>query len=49
VIEAVGDSDTLIASLNLNGGVVDQLLNDNIVVSLEEHQKLTMPRVKVES
>lgn len=24
VIEAVGDSDTLIASLNLNGGVVDQ-------------------------
>lgn len=49
VIEAVGDSDTLMASLNLNGGVVDQLLNDNIVVSLEEHQKLTMPRVKVES
>ena len=49
VREAVGDSDTLMASLNLNGGVVDQLLNDNIVVSLEEHQKLTMPRVKVES
>jgi len=49
VIEAVGDSDTLMASLNLNGGVVDQLLNGNIVVSLEEHQKLTMPRVKVES
>ncbi|WP_369380762.1 DUF881 domain-containing protein [Lysinibacillus fusiformis] len=49
VIEAVGDSDTLMASLNLNGGVVDQLLNDNIVVSLEEQQKLTMPRVKVES
>lgn len=49
VIEAVGDSDTLMASLNLNGGVVDQLLNDNIVVSLEEDQKLTMPRVKVES
>lgn len=49
VIEAVGDSDTLMASLNLNGGVVDQLLNDNIVVSLEENQKLTMPKVKVES
>ncbi len=43
VIEAVGDS------LNLNGGVVDQLLNDNIVVSLEENQKLTMPKVKIES
>ena len=49
VIEAVGDSDTLIASLNLNGGVVDQLLNDNIVVSLEENQKLIMPKVKIES
>jgi len=49
VIEAVGNSTTLAASLNLNGGVVDQLLNDNIVVSLEENQKLTMPSVKVES
>ncbi|MGE7841953.1 DUF881 domain-containing protein [Lysinibacillus sp. NPDC093712] len=49
VIEAIGDSATLRASLNLSGGVVDQLLNDNIVVSLEENQKLTMPNVKVES
>ncbi|MFJ5765273.1 DUF881 domain-containing protein [Lysinibacillus sp. NPDC093210] len=49
VIEAIGDSTTLRASLNLSGGVVDQLLNDNIVVSLEENQKLTMPNVKVES
>ncbi|MGE7090003.1 DUF881 domain-containing protein [Lysinibacillus sp. NPDC048646] len=49
VIEAVGDSATLSASLNLSGGVVDQLVNDNIVVSLEENQKLTMPNVKIES
>jgi len=49
IIEAVGDSQTLVSSLNLNGGVVDQLLNDNIVVSLEENQKLSMPKVKVES
>ena len=49
VIEAIGDSATLRASLNLSGGVVDQLLNDNIVVSLEENQKLMMPNVKVES
>jgi len=49
VIEAVGNSATFLASLNLNGGVVDQLLNDNIVVSLEENQKLTMPKAKVES
>lgn len=49
VIEAVGDSATLMASLNLNGGIVDQLVNDNIVVSLEEEQKLIMPKVIVES
>ncbi|QDQ01616.1 DUF881 domain-containing protein [Lysinibacillus fusiformis] len=49
VIEAVGDSATLSASLNLSGGVVDQLVNDNIVVSLEGNQKLTMPNVKIES
>ncbi|MFJ7404750.1 MULTISPECIES: DUF881 domain-containing protein [unclassified Lysinibacillus] len=49
VIEAIGDATTLRASLNLSGGVVDQLLNDNIVVSLEENQKLTMPNVKIES
>ena len=49
IIEAVGDSQTLVSSLNLNGGVVDQLLNDNIVVSLEENQKLSMTKVKVES
>lgn len=49
VIEAVGDSATLSASLNLSGGVVDQLLKDNIIVSLEENQKLTMPNVKIES
>ncbi|MEX3744586.1 DUF881 domain-containing protein [Lysinibacillus xylanilyticus] len=49
VIEAVGDSATLMASLNLNGGIVDQLVNDNIVVSLEEEQKLLMPKVIVES
>ncbi|WP_374963586.1 DUF881 domain-containing protein [Lysinibacillus sp. RS5] len=48
VIEAVGDSATLMASLNLNGGIVDQLVNDNIVVSLEEEQKLIMPKVIVE-
>lgn len=49
VIEAVGDSDTLSASLNLKGGVINQLLNDNIVVTLEGNQKLMMSKVKVES
>lgn len=49
VIEAVGDSETLSASLNLKGGVINQLLNENIVVTLEENQHLVMSKVKVES
>ena len=49
VIEAVGDSATLSASLNLKGGVMNQLLNENIVVTLEENQQLVMSKVKVES
>lgn len=49
VIEAVGDSATLSASLNLKGGVINQLLNENIVVTVEENQKLIMSKVKVES
>ena len=49
VIEAVGDSATLSAALNLKGGVINQLLNDNIVVTLEENQNIMMSKVKVES
>ena len=49
VIEAVGDSATLSASLNLRGGVINQLVNENIVVTLEENQKLMMAKVKEES
>ena len=49
VIEAVGDSTTLSASLNLKGGVIHQLLNENIVVTLEENQKLVMSKVNEEN
>ena len=49
VIEAVGDSETLSASLNLKGGVIHQLLNENIVVTLEENQKLVMSKVNEEN
>lgn len=49
VIEAVGDSATLSASLNLKGGIIHQLLNENIVVTLEENQKLVMPKVNEEN
>jgi uncharacterized protein YlxW (UPF0749 family) len=35
VIEAIGDTDVLIPSLELSGGVLDQLLSDNIIVTIE--------------
>ncbi|MET1013755.1 MAG: DUF881 domain-containing protein [Paenisporosarcina sp.] len=43
VIEAIGDSEVLIPSLELSGGVLDQLINDNIIVTIEENNKVTMP------
>lgn len=43
IIEAVGDPKVLVPSLQLTGGVLDQLLNDNIVVTIEEKSKIKMP------
>ena len=42
-IEAVGDPEVLLASVNLGGGVVDQLTSDNIIVTVEEKGRITMP------
>lgn len=44
-IEAVGNSETLIASLKIVGGVFDQLLNDQIVVTIEQSGQVVMPSV----
>ena len=44
-IEAIGNPDTLVASLKIVGGVFDQLLRDNIIVTLEENVNLTMPSI----
>lgn len=49
VIEAVGNPDVLLSAIKITGGVLDQLLNDNIIVTLEEEQKLTMSAIKVEN
>jgi uncharacterized protein YlxW (UPF0749 family) len=43
IIEAIGDSNVLVPSLQLAGGVLDQLINDNIVVTIEESKKVDMP------
>jgi uncharacterized protein YlxW (UPF0749 family) len=42
VITAIGDSKVLSAALNLAGGVKDQLVNDNIVVTVEMKDELTL-------
>jgi len=45
VIEAVGEQASLIASLEMAGGVVDQLLSDNVVVTLEKKEQVLMPAI----
>ena len=49
VIEAVGDSKTLVSSLKIVGGVFDQLLSDNIVVTIEEKNLIQMPSLTEET
>lgn len=49
IIEAVGDTTVLNASLNLRGGIIDQLMHDNITVNVEDDKKLFMPSVHSKS
>lgn len=44
-IEAIGNPDTLVASLKIVGGVFDQLLSDNIVVTIEENVNLNLASI----
>lgn len=48
VIEAVGDTDVLSAALNLGGGVIDGLVHDNIVVTLEQLKEIKLPALRDE-
>ncbi|HWO77865.1 MAG TPA: DUF881 domain-containing protein [Bacillus sp. (in: firmicutes)] len=41
-ITAIGDADTLFSALNLNGGVIDVLASENIVVTLEKADRIVM-------
>ncbi|WP_262172867.1 DUF881 domain-containing protein [Saccharococcus sp. Marseille-Q5394] len=49
VIEAVGDSEVLSAALNLGGGVIDGLVHDNIVVTLEQMKDIKLPALRDEA
>lgn len=42
-IEAIGDPEVLSASMKLAGGVQDQLVNDNISVTLDDGMEIHMP------
>ncbi|CAM5187558.1 hypothetical protein UACE39S_05689 [Ureibacillus acetophenoni] len=45
VIEAVGNPEVLIPSLQIVGGVFDQLINDQIVVTIEQAEHIDMPTI----
>jgi uncharacterized protein YlxW (UPF0749 family) len=42
VISAIGDPDVLASALNITGGVKDQLVNDNIVFTLEKKNEIIL-------
>ncbi|WP_449539927.1 DUF881 domain-containing protein [Ferdinandcohnia sp. Marseille-Q9671] len=42
VISAIGDPNVLTPALNMNGGITDQLIQDNIVVKLENKAQIQM-------
>lgn len=52
IIEAIGNPKTLLGALKINGGIVDQFVNDDIIITLEEKETIQMPsindKVKVE-
>ena len=48
-IAAIGNADVLASSMKLAGGVMDQLINDNVVVTLDEGQIISMPAFLTES
>ncbi|WP_226578503.1 DUF881 domain-containing protein [Halobacillus litoralis] len=42
IISAIGDSDVLFSSMNLTGGVVDQLVNENVEVEFSKETQVEM-------
>lgn len=48
IIEAVGDPKVLSPALHLKGSVIDGLLLDNIVVTMEEMKEIQLPAIRDE-
>lgn len=49
IIEAIGEPKVLSSSIKLTGGIMDQLVNDNIIVTLDEGLIVKMPALLTES
>ncbi len=49
VVRAIGDASQLEAALQLNGGVKDNLVNDNVEVRIQKKNRVTMQAVGEES
>ena len=45
VIEAIGNQNTLLSALELTGGVIDQLLNDQIKITTEKKDTLILQSI----
>lgn len=45
IIEAVGNKDTLVQAIEITGGVVDQLLNDKIKLTIEKRDQIALKSI----
>lgn len=45
VITAIGDQEVLESAINLTGGVKDQLVNDNLIFTMEKENEIILPPV----
>ncbi len=41
IVEAIGNQDTLQSAIELSGGIIDQLLNDRISVTIQQKDEIT--------
>lgn len=46
VVEAIGDTNALSSSLTLRGGVMDSVMSDNIVMTIEKKKEILMPALR---
>ncbi|MFD1031064.1 DUF881 domain-containing protein [Metaplanococcus flavidus] len=49
IIEGIGNPEVLAASMELSGGVLDQLVNDNVIVTINQGVAISMPALLSES